>query len=142
MRLSFEIDKLPEYCCECPCYDESGMCNFTYEDADKRPANCPLKEEQEYKWIPVKERLPELNERVLISAIEYGDSSESQTVVAISSRYVFRVFSWDKNGVELKVYDADHKWTEPWQYFHQSYRIVAWMPLPEPYKEEKDEQST
>lgn len=62
-------------------------------------------------WIPVSERLPDYNEEVLITNGKY---------VTIDERYFLEntedgeAYTWDING-----------WDD----------VVAWMPLPEPYKE-------
>ena len=62
-------------------------------------------------WIPVSERLPENGEEVLITNGKY---------VTIDERYFLEntedgeAYTWDING-----------WDD----------VVAWMPLPEPYKE-------
>lgn len=62
-------------------------------------------------WIPVSERLPDYNEEVLITDGKY---------VTIDERYFLEntedgeAYTWDING-----------WDD----------VVAWMPLPEPYKE-------
>lgn len=64
---------------------------------------------QEPKWIPCSERLPEENKEVLIQ-IWYG----TMTVGCLS----------------------DNRWiSEAWPY--QIHEVAAWMPLPEPYKEDE-----
>lgn len=66
---------------------------------------------QQNQWIPVSERLPDYNEEVLITNGKY---------VTIDTRYFLEntedgeAYTWDING-----------WDD----------VIAWMPLPEPYKE-------
>lgn len=66
---------------------------------------------QQNRWIPVSERLPDYNEEVLITNGKY---------VTIDTRYFLEntedgeAYTWDING-----------WDD----------VIAWMPLPEPYKE-------
>ena len=66
---------------------------------------------QQNRWIPVSERLPDYNEEVLITDGKY---------VTIDTRYFLEntedgeAYTWDING-----------WDD----------VIAWMPLPEPYKE-------
>lgn len=64
-------------------------------------------------WIPVKERLPERGERIIVCT-EHGFRCEA--IMKQSGRY-FRY------GIEKE------------EIFGQ--KIVAWMPLPEPYRPEK-----
>lgn len=95
-----------------------------YEDTGISPAQLQVIEEeyskmakelaelrQQNRWIPVSERLPDYNEEVLITNGKY---------VTIDTRYFLEntedgeAYTWDING-----------WDD----------VIAWMPLPEPYKE-------
>lgn len=95
-----------------------------YEDTGISPAQLQVIEEeyskmakelaelrQQNRWIPVSERLPDYNEEVLITDGKY---------VTIDERYFLEntedgeAYTWDING-----------WDD----------VIAWMPLPEPYKE-------
>ena len=77
-------------------------------------------------WIPVTERLPEKDIEVLVFAEGKIEGFFGDTVIAISKRYDFNIFT-DSEGVEV--------WQSPWQYFLTDYEITHWMPLPEPPKE-------
>lgn len=62
-------------------------------------------------WIPVSERLPKLGEKVLVST---------------------------KNTVFTQVFKCIHGTPDRWGWEHNSIKkVIAWMPLPEPYKKEK-----
>lgn len=63
-------------------------------------------------WIPVSERLPERHKEVIVTDIETSDTYQSQY---IGNGY------WECDNGILKN------------------RIIAWMPLPEPYKERANE---
>ena len=68
--------------------------------------------EPDQKWIPCSERLPEENEVVLTQA-QFKDDVK----MAVSSRVDFNYWTgWGTREIN----------------------IVAWMPLPEPYKENQD----
>ena len=72
-------------------------------------------ERQQSAWIPVTERLPERDKEVIVTDIE--------TIDTYQSRYVGNGY-WECDNGTLKN------------------RIIAWMPLPEPYEVggEQDEQ--
>ena len=95
-----------------------------YEETGISPAQLQVIEEEyskmakeleelrkQNRWIPVSERLPDYNEEVLITNGKY---------VTIDTRYFLEntedgeAYTWDING-----------WDD----------VIAWMPLPEPYKE-------
>ena len=72
---------------------------------------------EEYKggWIPCSERLPEVGKRYLVSAI-------------------WKDKDFEKSAVYDAVYGSDGLW-HSYNYEPVSYKVIAWQPLPEPFKE-------
>jgi hypothetical protein len=68
------------------------------------------------KWIPVSERLPETNVEVLVTT-EWGS-------ITIAERYSANDYFINEGATNAEEDE-----------------IVAWMPLPEPYKAESEEQA-
>jgi len=84
------------------------------------------------RWIPVTERLPEEDIDVLISyRYKEGEGDTSHTHIDITT-YGQMYFGGNKVG------DYKH-WRPPFEYFESNYEVVAWMPLPKPWKGESDE---
>lgn len=81
------------------------------------------------RWIPCDERLPEEDKEVLIS-YRYKEGEGDQRHVDIDiTTYGQMYFGGQKVG--------EHKhWRAPFEYFASNYEVIAWMPLPEPYKGE------
>lgn len=67
-------------------------------------------------WIPVSERLPEKNLWVLVTVKRYG-----YCYLEIMRRHNYK-----------------EAWTDGSSFY--TYEIIAWMPLPEPYKAESEEE--
>lgn len=83
----------------------------------------------EPQWIPCSERLPEDGQEVLVYAVGKADGFIGDNVIALSERFMFRLFpAW--NGVG--------QWKSPWEYFSSNYEITHWMPLPDPPKGEQE----
>ena len=84
------------------------------------------------RWIPCSERLPEENKEVLISyRYKEGEGDTSHTYIDITT-YGQMYFGGNKVG------NYKH-WRAPFEYFESNYEVIAWMPLPEPYKERREE---
>ena len=79
-------------------------------------------------WIPAKERLPErtLDEKI--------NKSYKKYLVFIDS-----VDGWD---IDMALYDFwnDKKWREAHDGYGEIENVIAWRPLPEPYRTERSEE--
>lgn len=90
-----------------------------YEDTGLTPEEIERLKKQ-HRWIPVEERLPEKDDFVLVT---------------VSGTYNHLTFS---DALQLASYTEDDGW------FIESYpewddpNVIAWMPLPEPYQWEKN----
>ena len=85
------------------------------------------------RWIPCSERLPEENTDVLISyRYKQGEGDTSHSDIEITS-YGTVYFGG-------RAIDGLKEWRAPFQYFHANYEVIAWMPLPEPYKMDEVEE--
>jgi hypothetical protein len=82
------------------------------------------------RWISVEDRLPPTDQNVLIYAIGKEDGFIGQSEIAISSRFIQKVFPSSP---------GHERWSSPWQYFLTDYEITHWMPLPEPPTGETEE---
>ena len=81
------------------------------EDAVSAIENLPSAQ-PEQRWIPCRERLPETGSFFVTFKEEFDEA------------------------VDIDFYDAEN---EMW-YYHDSDLVIAWMPLPEPYKAERREE--
>ena len=82
-------------------------------------------------WISVKDRLPNIDEEVLVLARGMGIlKGQSRCAVAY---IVDRVYY---TAVPAKT---EPRWRCPIQFFLTDFQITHWMPLPEPPKEDDDE---
>ena len=81
------------------------------------------------RWHRVEERLPNVDEKVLVFAVGKLDGFIGDTVIALTSMS-------DTNWLNHHEKVDEPYWLDPWQYFLTDYKITHWMPLPEPPKED------
>lgn len=86
---------------------------------DEQPTIQP-----EANWIPVTERLPEEKDAGILKKL--GTSKRSDYVLATVE------VKGERMTVTACTYDG--KWDWNMKYAFPDYKIIAWMPLPEPYK--------
>ena len=78
------------------------------------------------RWISVEDRLPEDDVNVLIT---YADIDDDQYVGIDITNYGYAYLGGNK---------LDYKeWRSPFEYFKTYYKVIAWRPLPEPYRPER-----
>lgn len=85
---------------------------------------------EQTRWIPVSERLPEVNQRVLVTS--YSRVCYAMMISA-DGNSGYPVFKLQDSLNEKVVCETTvhSEWTTS--------RITAWMPLPQPYKGESEE---
>ena len=76
-------------------------------------------------WIPLQDKLPEDDVDVLIAYADIDD--ENYTDICITT-YGYAYLGGNK--LDFK------EWRSPFEYFRSNYKVIAWQPLPEPYKKD------
>jgi len=98
-----------------------------YEMAEKVVKQIPPIQPEPH-WIPVTERLPEEKDAGILKKL--GTSKRSEYVLATVE------VKGERMTVTACTYDG--KWDWNMKYAFPDYKIIAWMPLPEPFKEMTD----
>lgn len=92
---------------------------------------CTLPSAQpEPQWIPCSERLPEEKDAGILKKL--GTEKRSEYVLATVE------VKGERMTVTACTYDG--KWDWNMKYAFPDFKVVAWMPLPEPYREERREE--
>lgn len=81
-------------------------------------------------WIPVQDKLPEDDVDVLITYADIDD--EIYTDICITT-YGYAYLGGNK--LDFK------EWRSPFEYFRSNYKVIAWQPLPEPYRPERSREN-
>lgn len=114
-----------EWCTDCKEYDKERHCCPRFSKVIRGAVD----EVKQQGWIPCSERLPEEDTEVLISyRYKEGEGDTDHVNIDITS-YGTTCFG----GREIHTLK---EWRQPFDYFHANYEVIAWMPLPTPYREE------
>lgn len=94
--------------------------------------------EESFEWIPVSERLPEEYDSVFAEL--YGTDKWDDTLWRTRSKRVLVTIEHE-SGIRsvTESYITDGKWTLGKRATLSKYKVVAWMPLPNPYKEKEND---
>lgn len=93
---------------------------------------------ESFEWIPVSERLPEEYDSVFAEL--YGTDKWDDTLWRTRSKRVLVTIEHE-SGIRsvTESYITDGKWTLGKRATLSKYKVVAWMPLPNPYKEKEND---
>lgn len=94
---------------------------------------------ESFEWIPVSERLPDEHNSIFSNL--YGtDKWDSGLWRTVSNRVLVTIEYNDGTRIVKESYTCDGKWLIEKQITLSKFKVVAWMELPEPYKENQNEQ--
>lgn len=86
-----------------------------------------------FEWIPVSEKLPEEHDSIFAKL--YGtDKWDSRLHRTVSNRVLVTVKRDDGTRFVKESYTRDGEWKDEKKCIN--YKVVAWSPLPSPYKEQ------
>lgn len=93
---------------------------------------------ESFEWIPVSERLPEEHESLF--AKFYGTDKWNDALWKTQSIEVLVTIEYE-GGIRsvTSSYTTDGKWEIENRVKFRKCKVVAWMPLPKPYKEKENE---
>ena len=79
-------------------------------------------------WISVDDKLPEDDVDVLITYADIDDINYTDICI---TTYGYAYLGGNK--LDFK------EWRSPFEYFKTNYKVIAWRPLPEPYRPERSD---
>lgn len=122
-----------EWCTDCKEYDKEQHCCHRFTKVIRQAVEDHRREWPDSKWIPATERLPEKAGRYLVTA----RWNENMDYLVDALDYGFKVNEdWEGTGY---IFPNGGAFGEDWngEIDNLEKDIIAWMPLPEPYKEDK-----
>lgn len=94
----------------------------------------------EQRWIPVSERLPEEHDSIFAKwkgTVKWNPAMFEKT----SDEVLVTISDVGGKGTTRTAHTLDGKWSCDLLKWNASYKVIAWMPLPEPYRGEEPKQT-
>ena len=89
-------------------------------------------------WIPVSEKMPEEHDSIF--ARLYGTDKWNDAFWRTKSKEVLVTIEYeDGTRIVTSSHTTDGKWSIEKETTLIKFKVVAWMPLPKPYKEQEDD---
>lgn len=94
--------------------------------------------EESFEWIPISEKLPDEHDSIF--ARLYGTDKWNDAFWRTKSKEVLVTIEYE-DGIRsvTSSYTTDGKWEVEKRFKLRKCKVVAWIPLPKPYKEKEDE---
>lgn len=130
--LKAQSERHSEVCEECPLYGQTGVdhcCEDALQMAITALHNQPV-------WIPVSERLPEERDSIF-AKFKGTDKWKKGMFEKTSSTVIVTVCSDDGSRRTTTANTIDGRWKT--DIILSGDEVIAWMPLPEPYRESEVE---
>lgn len=91
---------------------------------------------ESFEWIPVSEGLPKEHDSIFAKL--YGTDKWTSALWRTTSNIVIATIKYNDGTVIVKeAFTHDGEWTVEKR--NTNCKVIAWMPLPEPYKENEDD---
>lgn len=91
---------------------------------------------ESFEWIPVSEGLPKEHDSIFAKL--YGTDKWTSALWRTTSNIVIATIKYNDGTVIVKeAFTHDGEWTVEKR--NTNCKVIAWMPMPEPYKENKNE---
>ena len=120
---------------ECP-WNENCPDDAPFDSEIQEAFQMAIEALEAQRWIPCSERLPEYDTDVLISyRYKTGEGDQSHVRIDITS---YGKMYFGGNSVYNQMGKSITHWREPFAYFADNYEVIAWMPLPEPWKGDEE----
>lgn len=109
--------------------DESKAIKTVMDKIEQSLGEFALEKQEQDRWIPVTERLPKEKDAGILKKL--GTDKRSDYVLATVE------VKGERMTVTACTYDG--KWDWNMKYAFPDYKVIAWRPLPEPYKAEEEQ---
>lgn len=141
---ALELLKIERECVtrQSPCNEKSKLCDRNCGECDIAQNDLELIEMYDFvismietligrsQWISVKDRLPVIDEDVLILYESKVSRKTGYAITCMKDSFYF--------GSTPIPYQTP-QWNEPWQYFRENNVITHWMPLPKAPEVKQDD---